>query len=148
MVLMGESTFNQMTQIVPTIILVLSKLSQAQAHLQLVQVSEVRKALLGCHNGKMYIQVSVRLGSPPDHVRQFLDSLVQHGVFVCVQRVTSSLDPFPNIRVPEQMVWDRPVVWLIIVWDMLQLEGVISSSFLHDVQLERECGALYHTTPW
>lgn len=76
--------------------------------IQLMEISEICKALSRCYNCEMDIQVTVWLLSRSNHFHQFFPSSVNLCIVLPHPKITCTLNPFRNIRVPKEMVWDWP----------------------------------------
>lgn len=104
--------------------------------LQFMQIPQACKALFGGHDGEVDIEISIRLLCYADHVHQLLHGIIDSFVVFPEQEVTGALDPLRNVGIPEQMVWDWPHVWLIVVGRIpFQLKGIVTACRLEDVKL-------------
>lgn len=101
-----------------------------------MHVPQAHKAFLGSHDGKVDVEIPIRLLCYADHVHQLPHGAIDSLVVFPEQEVAGALNPLRNIGVPEQMVWDWPHVWLIVVGRVpLQLEGIVAACRLEDVKL-------------
>lgn len=101
-----------------------------------MKISQAHKALLRSHDSEVDVEVPIRLLCCADHVNQLLHSAIDSLVVFPEQKVAGTLNPLRNVGVPEQMVWDWPHVWFIVVGRVpLQLEGIVAACRLEDVKL-------------
>ena len=101
-----------------------------------MQIPQIRKPLRGLHNREMDIQIPVRLLRLSDHTRQLLNRFIDLIVLFPIEKIAGSLEPFRNVRIPEQVVRHQPDVRLIAVGFVpFQLEGVVPTRLFQDVEL-------------
>jgi len=101
-----------------------------------MEIAEVRESLLWLDHSKVNVQISIRLLCFFYHVDELEDRLLDLFVRLLAKKVASALDPFSNVTFPEEMIRNRPVIGLVIVGRMpLQLEGIVASRVLKDLQL-------------
>jgi hypothetical protein len=103
---------------------------------QFMQIPQIREPLRRLHNRKMNIQIPIFLLRSSYHAHQLLDRPINLLILLPSQKVTSTLEPLRHIRVPEQMIRDRPDIRLVAVrFVPFQLEGVVASRLFQDIEL-------------
>ena len=134
-----QRSFNQMARVVSiSLTLALKQFKELVVwrNSQFMQIPQVRKPLRRLHNRKMNIQIPIFLLRAPYHAHQFLDRRINLLILLPSQKVTSTLEPLRHIRVPEQVIRDRPNARLVAVrFVPFQLEGVVASCLFQDVEL-------------
>jgi hypothetical protein len=101
-----------------------------------VEVAEIFVSLRGSNDCEMNVEVSIRLLCISDHFYELMDCVLDLPILMLVEKVTSALDPFGNIAIPKEVVWDRPMIWLVVVARVvLQLECIVSTGGFEDVKL-------------
>jgi len=93
-----------------------------------MQIPQVRKPLRRLHNREMNIQIPITLLRLSNHAHQLFDRSINLRILLPVQKIASAFQPLRDIRVPEEMVWDRPHVRLVGVRFMpFELECIIAT---------------------
>ena len=110
-----------------------------------MKISQIAKPSFGIHDSEMNIQISIGLLGFAYHINQFYHCCFDCLVLPLVQGITSAFNPFCNIRVPEEMIRNWPVMWLImIVITPFQFEGIIPACCLQNIKLVLDCGLGYN----
>ena len=107
--------------------------------IQLMKISDICKAFSRCYDCEMDIQVAIWLLGRLNHGHEFFHSSVNLCIMFPFQRIAGALDPFSDIRIPEQMAWEWPHVWFVVVRGMpFQLKGIVAAGRLQYIQLVQQ----------
>lgn len=113
-------------------------------HLQLMQVPQVCEPSPFINHGEVDIQIPVLLLRAADHVHQLPHRLIDIPQLPSLlrapaQQVARALDPFRNVRVPEEVVGHGPVRGRVRVAGVrLQPEGVVAAGVAEERELRAE----------
>ena len=104
-----------------------------------MKISKVCEPLLWLYYSKMYIKITILLLCLTNHPHELSHSPIDFCIILPLQKIAGALNPFRNIGIPKQMIWYWPHVWFVVIrWMPLELESIVSTRRLQDVQLVQQ----------